>query len=90
VKIKKITPCICAKKALEEDEWSDEGMPQLIVRNGFKPYRQFWSAFCPNCGRGSKLDDHGSAKLALKHWNDFQNYLWELETKGDVFADVIE
>lgn len=83
--VDKIIPCICAREAILQDEWSDEGMPQLIVRNGITPHKQFWSAFCPKCGRGSKLDDYKSAYLALRNWNRFQSNLWEMETKGDLF-----
>ena len=80
--VDKIIPCICAREAILQDEWSDEGMPQLIVRNGITPHKQFWSAFCPNCGRGSKQDDHKSTYLALKHWNIFQSSLWKEKTEG--------
>lgn len=83
--VDKIIPCICAREAILQDKWSDEGMPQLIVRNGRSLHKQFWSVFCPKCGRGSKQDDHKSAYLALKHWNRFQSFLWDMEEKGDLF-----
>ena len=81
--VDKIIRCVCTYPATEEENWSNvDGMPQLVVSNGLNPHKQFWSAFCPSCGRGSKSASHKSAYLALKDWNRLQNSLWEMETKG--------
>ncbi len=71
--VKTIIPCICSNQDVRESIF--DGMPQLTVSCGTQEHRQFWSAFCPNCGRGSKLDDFNSPYLALKHWNKLQETL---------------
>lgn len=79
--VDKVVPCVCTYPG-KSDDFDDDGMPQLIVRNGMVPHKQFWSAFCPKCGRGSRQDDYKSPYHALKHWNDFQSDLWKIEKEG--------
>ena len=76
--VKTIIPCICSAPVDNIDNAFD-GMPQLVVSNGIDEHTQFWSAFCPKCGRGSKLDSHKSAYLALKHWNKIQEQVRWIE-----------
>jgi len=81
--VDKVIPCVCTYPGDQEGRMeSDFGMPQLVVRNGFSPHLQYYSAYCPRCGRGSKQSDFKSAYLALKYWNKFQSHLWEMEEKG--------
>lgn len=88
--VKTIIPCVCSDGTDNNSVFA--GMPQLTVSCGWEEHRQFWSAFCPNCGRGSKLDDHKSPYYALKHWNELQTRLrstsitWQPEVE-DMNAD---
>ena len=81
--VDKVIPCVCTYPGDQEEGMeSDYGMPQLVVINGLASHLQFYSAYCPRCGRGSKQSDFKSAYLALKHWNTLQRFLWEMEEKG--------
>lgn len=79
MKVENIVSCICCD-GIESDNSSDFGMPQLVLHQFISGYS--FSAFCPNCGRGSKLDDYKSAYLALKHWNKLQSDLRKIDLLG--------
>lgn len=67
----KIIPCICSEP-IDENESIYDGMPQLKVTNLNKNCdTQFYTPFCPKCGRGGLLQ-FKSSYLALKHWNEMQ------------------
>ena len=81
MKNEKIIPCVCIDHMPDSGDSVYYGMPQLKVSCGIKPLSQFFSAYCPNCGRGG-LSEHKSAYLALKHWNEIMERLWKFE-RGD-------
>ncbi len=70
MKVKNILPCICADHEATAADSVFYGMPRLYVSAG-----QRYSAYCPECGRGSNYDDCKSAYLALKKWNKMQTGL---------------
>lgn len=84
--VKKIVPCVCSETPSEAN-WYEKsvyyGMPQLKVSDGMIEHRQFWSAFCPSCGRGGCGEDR-SPYLALKRWNEMQIQLWRFERDIDI------
>ena len=73
MKVKKIIPCICADHEATTADSVFYGMPRLYVYDCSKGQR--YSAYCPECGRGSNYDDCKSAYLALKKWNKMQTNL---------------
>lgn len=77
--VDKILPCICIDHEPNECDSVYYGMPQLKVSSGNIPHRQFWTVYCPNCGRGGLLE-FKSAYLALKDWNVMQEHL-----RSDIF-----
>lgn len=82
--VDRIYPCVCSIDDYEEGmiRNSRYGMPELIVSNAIKPHKQFWSVYCPKCGRGSKLDSFDSAYKALKAWNLRQANLYLMKERG--------
>lgn len=82
--VDRINPCMCSIDDYEEGhiEDSDYGMPVLRVCNANKPHRQFWTIYCPKCGRGSKLTQYDSAYKALRAWNLIQANLYLMKERG--------
>lgn len=76
--VEKIIPCICIDHKPTVADSVYYGMPQLKVSGNYLPHKQYWSAFCPNCGRGGCMEEK-SAYLALKRWNDLQSELQNAE-----------
>lgn len=76
MRVKTIVPCVCTANKPNKENSTSYGMPLLAVECGFNEGEQFYSAFCPKCGRGSRLADFSSSYLALKHWNKMQKGLW--------------
>lgn len=83
-KLKGIIPCVCIDHKPDVGDSVYFGMPQLKVSVGIDTGKQFYSAYCPACGRGG-CTEFRSAYLALKNWNDFQNELWKLKKEGILF-----
>lgn len=75
MRIKRIIPCVCIDHKPDCSDSVYYGMPQLKVSCGFDTSIQFYTPYCPNCGRGG-CSEHKSAYLALKHWNEMQENLW--------------
>lgn len=74
-----IVPCVCTDDKPDVMESCYYGMPQLKVSVGFyDESRQFYSAYCPNCGRGGCVE-YKSSYLALKGWNKLQENLWRIK-----------
>ena len=84
--VQKIIPCICSADDYEEMSLNDSfyGMPYLAVQNSLKDHQQFWTYWCPKCGRGGKFLEFASPYLALKDWNKLQTGL-----RYDPWGDVI-
>lgn len=74
MKVDKVIPCVCLDHQLTFADSGYECMPQLMV----EPSGKYFSAFCPKCGRGGATQ-HKSAYLALKSWNEMQEWLWKSE-----------
>lgn len=72
MRVEKIAPCLCIDHKPDRVASGHDGMPELSIYTGDIPYSYWFSAFCPNCGRGSKLQSHRSAYFALLYWNDIQ------------------
>lgn len=72
--VDKITPCICIDHEPTVADSVYYGMPQLKVSGCNVTHKQFWSAYCPKCGRGGSMEEK-SAYLALKKWYEIQNQL---------------
>ena len=72
--VDKVRPCICSMDDYVEKQIDDSnyGMPVLTVCNGLVPHKQFWSIWCPKCGRGSKLVQYDSSFKAIRDWNKMQ------------------
>ena len=87
--VQKIIPCICCAGDYEELSLYDSfyGMPYLTVHNSFKYHRQFWTYWCPKCGRGGKFLVFASPYLALKDWNELQT---SLRTDPWKYVEVID
>lgn len=84
--VDEIIPCVCID---HEPTCADSvyyGMPQLKVSNSISEHKQFWSAFCPKCGRGGCIE-YKSAYLALKHWNNLMDRLWKFERQKEQLFD---
>ena len=75
MRVKKIIPCVCIDHRPDVSDSVYYGMPQLKVSGGFDTSIQFYSPYCPNCGRGG-CAEYKSAYLALKSWNEMQESLW--------------
>ena len=82
--VDKVQPCVCSIVDYEkkQHENSSYGMPVLSVCNGLYPHKQFWSIWCPKCGRGSKLEQYESAFKAIRSWNAIQARLYLAKEKG--------
>ena len=52
MRVKKIIPCVCIDHNPDVSDSVYYGMPQLKVSGGFDTSMQFYSPYCPNCGRG--------------------------------------
>ena len=76
--VDKIIPCVCTDHNPTVADSVYYGMPQLKVSGATSYHKQFWTAFCPVCGRGGCVE-YKSAYLALKAWNDMQKSLYEFE-----------
>lgn len=74
--VEKITPCVCNDHPPDTSDSVYYGMPQLKVSCGLEPHKQFWTAYCPECGRGGCIE-YKSPYLALKAWNKMQERLWK-------------
>lgn len=74
VKVKEIIPCVCTDHTPNFGDSSLYGMPQLTVYMSkfSKRTRFYYSAFCPKCGRGSKLGNFKTPDEALANWNRVQ------------------
>lgn len=72
--VEKIIPCVCTDHEPTVGDGVHYGMPQLKVSCGTVPHKQFWTPFCPVCGRGGILE-YGSPYQALKAWNQLQTEL---------------
>lgn len=73
-KVKKIIPCVCIDHEPDVMDSVHYGMPQLKVSSGNG--KQFWTPFCPVCGRGG-CSEYKSSYYALKAWNEMQERLWQ-------------
>lgn len=84
MKVQEVYPCVCSIDDYEEGQIksSDYGMPLLSVCNSAKQWKQYWSIWCPKCGRGSKLEQFDSQYLALKSWNKMQANLYLAKERG--------
>lgn len=82
--VDRINPCVCCIDDYEYCHTGNSlyGMPKLLVTNSLKPHRQFWSVYCPKCGRGSKLDQFESPYKALRSWNLMQANLYLMKERG--------
>ena len=78
MRVKKIIPCVCIDHRPDASDSVYYGMPQLKVSGGFDTSMQFYSPYCPNCGRGG-CAEYKSAYLALKSWNEMQERLWAVK-----------
>ena len=74
MRVKKIIPCVCIDHIPDASDSVYYGMPQLKVSCGLGASMQFYSPYCPNCGRGG-CAEYKSAYLALKSWNEMQESL---------------
>ena len=74
MRVKKIIPCVCIDHRPDVSDSVYYGMPQLKVSGSFDTSMQFYSPYCPNCGRGGCVE-YKSAYLALKSWNEMQESL---------------
>ena len=79
--VETIILCVCIDHEPDICESVHYGMPQLKVSCGIQKHRQFWTAYCPACGRGGCIE-HKSAYLALKAWNEMQTRLWKIRETG--------
>lgn len=85
MRVKKIIPCVCIDHKPDVSDSVYYGMPQLKVSGGLENGIQFYSPYCPNCGRGG-CSEHKSAYLALKHWNEMQENLWHIKENPNPFC----
>lgn len=102
VKVKEIIPCVCTEHTPNCGDSSHYGMPDLSVYMSkfTKRPRSFYSAFCPNCGRGSKLGDFKTPDEALADWNRVQRscyaaahrtiqfFDWNIEEEGQSIEEI--
>lgn len=82
--VDKVQPCVCSIENYEEEQIKDSsyGMPVLSIFNSAYPYKQFWTIWCPKCGRGSKKSQYGSAFKAVRAWNEMQARCYLAKEKG--------
>lgn len=85
MRVKKIIPCVCIEHKPDIAVSVYYGMPRLKVSCGLDTSMQFYSPYCPNCGRGG-CSEHKSAYLALKHWNEMQESLWHIKENPNPFC----
>ena len=85
MKIGRIHPCICISHVPTSGDSGTYGMPALKVYQS-SGYPERYIPYCPTCGRGGIID-YSSAYLALKHWNELQEQLWE-ENNGQPKDDA--
>lgn len=85
MRVPDIVPCVCVDHKPNVMDSCYYGMPQLKVSVGLDTSRQFYSAYCPNCGRGGCIG-YKSAYLALKGWNKMQTGLWHIKEKQNPFC----
>ena len=85
--VEKIIPCVCIDHEPTSADSVYYGMPQLKVSNSISKHKQFWSAFCPKCGRGGCLE-YKSAYLALRHWNELMESLWRFEKQKNPIFEI--
>lgn len=70
MKVDKILPCVCCDHEPNAGDSVYYGMPQLkVCGSGGK---EWYTAFCPVCGRSSFGIQAKSAYLALIDWNRMQ------------------
>ena len=79
MKIGTIIPCVCIQHEPDSADPCDYGMPRMYVAQSTVPGKQFWYAYCPNCGRGKPGKERTSSYLALKDWNELQIGVWITE-----------
>lgn len=77
MQVANIIPCVCIDHKPTVSDSVYYGMPQLKV-SGYNSNRQFYTIFCPNCGRGG-CNEYKSSYLALKAWNEMMERLWDFE-----------
>ena len=85
MRVKKIVPCVCIDHKPDAADSVYYGMPQLKVSGGIDNGTQFYSPYCPNCGRGG-CNEYKSAYLALKAWNEMQERLWHIKESHNPFC----
>lgn len=71
-----IIPCVCIDHRPTVMDSVLYGMPQIDVANTIKGYKQQYSVFCPNCGRGLRLPRYNTVDSAIRDWNAIQRRLW--------------
>lgn len=84
--VEHIIPCICSTRHKTDYMSTYDGMPQLKVHGNYIKHKQFWTIYCPNCGRGGIIE-FKSPYLALKDWNEMQKTLYEYENKEIFIRD---
>ena len=77
--VDKIIPCVCIEHIPTVSDSAHYGMPELRLCQGAFKHRQFYTPYCPKCGRGG-CSEHTSPYLALKHWNQMMIGLWKNPT----------
>ena len=65
MRVPDIVPCVCVDHKPDVADSCYYGMPQLKVSVGFDTSRQFYTPYCPNCGRGGCFE-YKSAYLHSK------------------------
>lgn len=88
--VDRIIPCVCIPHPPTVADSVMYGMPRLCVTNGLDEHKQFWSAYCPVCGRGDKCAEFSSSYKALKNWNTVMACCYEMEHKEIIFDDDFE
>ena len=73
MRVPNIIPCVCIDHKPTVADSVYYGMPQLKVSSWLG--RQFYTVFCPNCGRGGCIE-YRSSYLALKAWNKMMKEQW--------------
>lgn len=87
--VDKIIPCICTDHPPYAGDSCYYGMPQLKISGNYIPHKQFFTAFCPNCGRGG-AEEFNSPYLALKDWNNFQEGLYEYHKREVIYYEDLD
>lgn len=88
MRVPDIVPCVCVDHKPDVADSCYYGMPQLKVSVGLDTSKQFYTPYCPNCGRGGCIE-YKSAYLALKGWNKMQTELWHIKEKTNPFVRII-